>query len=690
MLPEEQESIASEEKIFHGVQSSISEQIVRAEDRLRLENQRARALTSEIMATRRVEDKALLASDEAVSHGLKDSKREEVETLRKQLENAYFARIELEEEQPSGQKVHIEYKLGFSANTDCRIIDWRRAPISKLYYEYKEGDEYCEEILARERLGRVLVRNRVEIKKRELRSIENRYGSFQWNAKEARWESSAGASRATRASEGRLPDVLSLITAEQFRSITVDADTAILIQGIAGSGKTTVAIHRLAWLLHHDNSPLQPSEACVIVLSPALRAYVANSLPAAGITGVAVRTYHEWAGRIFKALESPANLEIGRAIGPTPIETARVKRSLALLKAIDASIPVPVAGRISFADLQQQLLSVLSDAHRVCSFDTTRLLTPEAVMRTLERTQANCNEGVLDWNDDALLLRIYQRMSGGVINEQGLLGAYGHIVVDEVQDLSSIELATLLGAVKNTKDVTIVGDISQNLDQTGAFPGWEELRRYWKLDGDSSRYVSLEVSHRSTLPIMRLADHIQERKLVKTGRPGRTPIWFKCRNESQGIEYVLKWLTKAGELYPNRIVAVICANPAEAKFAYQMLQPTFGLRVRLGDSYSFSFEEGILVTDVRQVKGLEFFSVLLWNPSAKAYPQGELDQNLLYVAVTRAEENLCVVSWSRPAAALPTFGASRLIRSMDMTIVDEEVSEGRRRDSQIPGMSWAK
>ena len=688
----EQDSIVSEEGVFRGAHDSLSAQILRAQDRLYLENKRARALTSEIMETRRLEDKALLASDEAVSHGLKDAKREEVETLNKQVDNPYFARIELEEEQQSGSKIRIEYKLGFSANTDCRIIDWRRAPISKLYYEYKEGEEYCEEILGRERNGNVLLRNRVEVKKGELRSVENRYGTFRWNSSKACWESSSGSSREGRTGDGQLPEILSLITAEQFRSITVDADTAILIQGIAGSGKTTVAIHRLAWLLHHDNSPLKPEEACVIVLSPALRAYVESSLPSAGIKAVAVRTYHEWAGRTFRSLEPGREFPFGRALEQSPLEIARVKRSIALLKAIDASVTREVLGAapIRFADLRRKLLAILSDSEMVCSFDTTRLLRPEMVTNTYQHTVNNFNDEVLDWNDDALLLRIFQRLRGAVITEQATLGSYGHIVVDEVQDLSAVELATLIGSVKHHKDVTLVGDVSQNLDRTGAFPGWDELRRYWNFDSESSRYISLEVSHRSTLPIMRLADHLQRREVVKSGRAGRTPIWFKCQDEAQGIGCVLKWLTKAGELYPNRIVCVICATPQDAKFAYQMLRPTFGAGVRLGDAYSFSFEEGILVTDVRQVKGLEFFSVLLWNPSSQAYPASELGQNLLYVAVTRAEDNLCIVSWNRAAKALPVFGASKLVRSVDMTEVKEDSRAVQNDDPVLPGPSWAK
>jgi DNA helicase-2/ATP-dependent DNA helicase PcrA len=677
---EELQSLSDEERLFENVRTSLESQISRAQTRLRTENERARAITSEIMHTRRVEDKALLASDEAVSHGLKDSKREELDTLTKQVENPYFARIELEEEQPSGSTTRIEYKLGFAANTDCRIIDWRRAPISKLYYEYKEGDEYCEEILGRERNGQVILRNRIEIAKGELEVVENRYGTFVWNPKEASWQRKSGAGKGRRGSDGALPEILALITAQQFRSITVDADTAVLIQGIAGSGKTTVALHRLAWLLHHDNSPLKEHEAAVIVLSPSLRAYIANSLPAAGIRGVCVRTYHEWAHRTFRTLFKGREYSAHRPMEHCPLEVAEVKRSVAILTAIDAAVEKrrAAAEGVTFEELQSMLLTVLSNAEALVRHDPRKRITESAVKHALERTREDFEADMLDWNDDALLLRIYQRMTGSVINEQGRPESYGHVVVDEVQDLSPVELATLIGCVKELKDLTLVGDVSQNLDRAQAFPGWEALQRYWNFDPARSRFVSLEVSYRSTLPIMRLADYIQKRSVAKSGRAGRTPIWFMCRGEAAGIECALKWLTKAGELYPNRIAAVICATPQEAKFAYEMLKPTFGPRVRLGDATSFSFEEGVLVTDVRQVKGLEFFSVLLWNPSARAYSGDDLGRNLLYVAVTRAEENLSIVTWNRAATALPPFAASNLIRSMDLTIVEDDDDDAKK------------
>lgn len=173
--PDEQQLITDEVQTLQNVISSLKNQLDNAEQRIRTEAIRARDLTSQIVAATREEDKAMLASDEAVSHGLWEQKREEIELLTKQIQKPYFARIVLNEEDlDSGKEKIIEYKLGFSANTDCRIIDWRKAPISKLYYEYKEGDDYSEEILGRERVGKVVLRNRVDISQGILTGVTNR------------------------------------------------------------------------------------------------------------------------------------------------------------------------------------------------------------------------------------------------------------------------------------------------------------------------------------------------------------------------------------------------------------------------------------------------------------------------------------------------------------------------------------
>ena len=146
------------------------------------------------------------------------------------------------------------------------------------------------------------------------------------------------------------------------------------------------------------------------------------------------------------------------------------------------------------------------------------------------------------------------------------------------------------------------------------------------------------------------------------------------RTEDRAITAAIDWLKVAVERFPEEITVVVCASKEEAREVHRLLRPTFGAATRLGSDESFSFDQGILVTDVRSVKGLEFMNVLLWNPSRKIYPGSDEDRNALYVAITRAEENLCIVSWDRPSPLLPDI-FSTLVRGYDLEPADEQDGE---------------
>jgi DNA helicase-2/ATP-dependent DNA helicase PcrA len=83
----------------------------------------------------------------------------------------------------------------------------------------------------------------------------------------------------------------------------------VVIQGGAGSGKTTIGVHRMAFLAYNDRKRFTSDKMLVIVGSPALRAYISEVLPALGIGGVQVETFAEWAAharrRAFPWLEAP-------------------------------------------------------------------------------------------------------------------------------------------------------------------------------------------------------------------------------------------------------------------------------------------------------------------------------------------------------------------------------------------------
>jgi len=451
-----------------------------------------------------------------------------------------------------------------------------------------------------------------------------------------------------------LPDVLSLITADQFRLITSDPDTAVLIQGIAGSGKTTVALHRLTWLLHEENSPLAPNQCLVLVFTKALRSYVTQTLAHLGAGAVPVLTFRSWVDKIL-----PSLLNVKTVIRPEEAQTggvSRVKRSLAMLLALEEA---QLTGLIDqSAPYTEAILDVLSRPERLLKHDETGLLDRALIQEACVQTKSLFARGLIDYADDALIIRLHQLRTGAMAMPDGSQGLFEHIVVDEAQEFNSPEIAAVIGALRQPSHLTLVGDTAQQIRQDALFPGWARIReRFANTDGQT-RLTTLSVSHRSSLPIMRLADFIYGEKRTSEGKKGKPPIWFKCLTENEGIRQILAWLERVIRRYPNSVIAVVCPNTAEARYALSLLKPTFGAAARLGDEDSFSFGAGILVSSVEQIKGLEFPNVLIWNPSSKAYPANDTARNMLYVAVTRAEDRLCLVTWGKPSTLLPHITSS--------------------------------
>ena len=621
-----------------------------------------------------------VAFEEALEEGKRalDSHRTARRSRDLPVGTPYFARMVLQEGERR-QEVLLG-KVGV-VERGVAISDWRDAPISQLYYTYEEGEEFEEEIGGRTRQGVLAVRRRVDIREGVL--VEVQGGAVTLRMRPDGSYAVPGSSRAEK-DDHRLPDIVSLITRDQFQVIARPTAGVVLLRGRAGSGKTTVALHRIAYLHFQDPQRFRPERMLVVMFNKALQTYISRVLPELGVRGVPVETFHGWARRILRsggiALEmrasSPAVAKLKRHPAVGALLAAHVARlgdkSAAWVReqvgeggaaTWDATPGPPGAGRglariaafrkrhpgAWWARLRTRLMDHTKDLWTLFEDDALcREVLPDSVWSALpaaRRHQAACaEEGVLDWEDAALLLRLGQlkHQADGEL-PCPWAGIYAHLVIDEAQDLSTVEIESLVDAVDAGRSVTIAGDPAQKILQDAQFEGFEQLLR--RLTGQVEvRLDALAVGHRSTRPIMSLAiaalgQGPSADPAVIAARDGEPVEWIEG-DDATLLGQVAAALARFREARPTALVAVLAKGKTTADQWARRLEAAGVAGVRRAARADFSFQPGVVVSNVHQVKGLEFDGVVLIEPAEFT----EADKQLLHVAITRAADRLWIVA----------------------------------------------
>lgn len=613
-----------EDDRWQSTYQAINAELKRSLDDFREDQKLSRELNSQIVASSRDEDKAALASDEAVAYGLSKLRKGKSQDMEQLLEQAYFARVITEEE---GKK--IEFRLGTASFPAQRIIDWRKGPISKLYYDYQEGEDFAESIQGRDREGVILLRRSYQGQKNTLNVIETAQGSIYFHDNKWNFDASSLGMSRKPGHDGHLPPILSLITPNQFRMITSDPKSPMIIQGVAGSGKTTVALHRLAWLLHEDNAGISPEKTMVVMLNRSLRNYVETTLPELNIEGVAIRTYYQWINGLLDQI-----------VGPRPRKEERLghdielyKSSLDCLSAMDQYVAATPEKDESTAYLEDYF-----------SFLATLAGQQPSLKSKIEH---QCQKCFLEITDDTLLLHLIYKRKGylptsGIrssASKMPLLNDLDHIVIDECQDFGPAEIRALFLTLGEEATVTLVGDQAQKIVMGRHFGNWSDFLA--DIGFKNLKPLELSVSYRNTEEIMQLARVVRNdnsTSTMLTKRHGPVPRLIKAESAELLPHLIGQWVDERIKESTHSLSAVICRSPKDAQNLCDQLRKMGHASVRLGYRDQFTFAPGVIVTNVNQVKGLEFRNVLIVEPSEKHYrSNSEEDRNLLYVGITRAE-----------------------------------------------------
>lgn len=797
------------------------------------------------------------------------ARRQEVPDVTIDARSPYFAHLRLKEEGRVrdvclGRGTYLDPEHG------VRVVDWRNAPVSRIYYRYQEGEAYEESFGDRQVDGEVLVRRDVTIADGQLMRIgasEATYvrGKQGWRALPRRATMLAGGQGtavlpnqqhgvlgAGMGEEGLgrrdrfLPEIAALLDPKQFEAISRPAAGVVVIQGGAGSGKTTIGLHRIAYLAYQAPKRFTPDRVIVVVPSKALASYTSRVLPSLDVPHVPVVTLSEWQREArIRALPSLPT----RVTDETPMAAVKLKKHPGLLAALErkvdelaasvdaelrqvcetappnvarpilaawevlapsalsaraagvrkwlhGTLPLPVGApppssgpRVAIdhtlVRLQRRTKDVLSvwadlltdrsiidaiaaaptpnglapltradveEAHRWCSRRCEAVLhalgmseedkkrpeggAPEAngerrdshVHDRDERDddaeptsgrpsgrpsdRPSDNEAVLDLDtdaprpkrrasidddarpayrdddddahgrdddasrrigidnrpvdedeelgpaldaeDDAIFLRLHQRLRGPLRGKGKTLVQYEHAFVDEVQDCASIDLKVLVECVhvlNGERSMTLAGDVAQRLTLDvglGEFaPALEALGL------PHVEVEPLQIGYRSTRQVLELAREVLGPLAPKVPpiatRDGAPIERHRFHDQGTAAAFLAAVLRELFARESMASVALITRYPWQADVYWDVLSQSEVPNLRRVRVQDFPFKPGVDLTDVRQVKGLEWDYVVLLDVNAQSYPAEDEARHLLHIAATRAAHQLWLVATGEPS-----------------------------------------
>ncbi|MEL6346107.1 MAG: AAA family ATPase [Myxococcota bacterium] len=634
----------------------------------------------EEMRTAKTEDRPSIYQQIDQINAVLDQLRSGRKTGEVDPDSPYFAHLRLTE---GGRSRDVFLGRATRLGSGLRIVDWRNAPISKLFYRYQEGEEYAEEIAGRIREGSVTARRTVHIQQGELLRVGD--GQSSWIKNNSGWteltaeqrklaggegaalrsgraeSSGLGAGRRLRATK-HLPDIAALIDPEQFELITTDDSGVVVLRGSAGSGKTTVALHRIAYLNYNNPSRFSSGRILVMVWGRAMKDYVAHVLPALGVSGVQVTTWTEWARKTVKRHYSPLPTVIAE---DTPEPVTRIKlhpATSALLTAHIAKTPGPATVEQAIEDWahvitdRPALAAALGDDIEPGALTRAMRWTGEQINAVLGRVEGDRDvDARLDAEDDALLLRAWQ-LRVGALRARGVDKLeYAHIVLDEVQDFSPVEVQVLLETADKHRSVTLAGDTRQHISKEAGFTDWTSFLD--RIGVESTALSTLRVSYRSTHPITRFAIDVlgvNDEPVPRTVRDGPSVELFEFSDHGACVAFLAEALQELHRTEPLANVALLTPDPSLSSLYARGLDAAEVPEVRLVIDQKFAFAPGIDVVEADQVKGLEFDYVIVIEASARYWPDSPYHRRLMHVAATRAVHQLWLTAVATPSSILPS------------------------------------
>ena len=538
--------------------------------------------------------------------------------------------------------------LSESAGSLPLVYDWR-APVSGLFYDYDKGPASYE---APSGIFEGEVTSKWQYKIRKGKML------YEFESDVKIDDEILGAELGSNG-EVQLKNIVRTIQKEQNEIIRNTKDKIMVIQGAAGSGKTSVALHRIAYLLYHDRENLKSSN--VLILSPngVFADYISHILPELGEENIREMSFDLFAYRELKEIVGDCEDrydQIERTVlNPKIQEICREKQSPEFVSKLDGFVLRLEDELMNFRDVEYRgctlsekeiidlfyfkFLDVplLSRMHSVAEYfiDQVETLRDRDLSDEEREEVMECFRSMYETRDCYVLYSRFLEKEGyrplphcqiekrrlryedvypvlylkytlyQCRNHHGIK----HVVVDEMQDYSWIQY--LLIHKMFPCRMTILGDKAQTMEDETQ----DVLKFLPKIFGKDIRKIVMNRSYRNTMEVAQYANHltgIEDMELFE--RHGEPVDERTFSSTEEALETVLeKWLNRREEFETEALI-FLTEREAEHAFLYiekrlKEIAPEAENQLCYMNRDSQSFKKGLTVTTFYLAKGLEFDQV---------------------------------------------------------------------------------
>lgn len=593
--------------------------------------------------------------------------------LGKILDIPYFGRIDFKDREEGGKvlPVYIGVHSFYDSDTLANLIyDWR-APISSMFYDYELG-EASYQSPAGEVTGDITLKRQYRIRKGRMEYMIESSLTVHDDILQKELSSNA---------DDKMKNIVATIQREQNRIIRNEEAQTIIIQGVAGSGKTSIALHRIAYLLYTFKGTISSKDILIISPNKVFADYISNVLPELGEETVPETSMEQILSGVldnkykFQTFFEQVNELLTK---PSPGFTYRIQYKASFdfisqldrfilhiennyFKAVDVKLTRYVTIPAEFIEEQfrrfnrypmrqrsETMADYILEMAQIQYHITVATAERNLLKKEIKKMFAGNNDiqvykdffewigkpemfkmrknRTLEYADLAPLAYIHIALEGN-----NAKSPVKHLLIDEMQDYSPIQYKLIQKLYPCRK--TVLGDASQSVNPYGSSTA--DMIRKALITGE---VMKLCKSYRSTYEITEFAQKIRKNEeLEPVARHGEKPQILKFKNENAEISGIADMIA-AFKQSSYKSLGVVCKTESQAKDIADKLK-AYTNDIYFLSNQSSAFVQGIIITSAHMAKGLEFDEVIIPQVTDKNY-HSEIDRSMLYVAATRAMHKL--------------------------------------------------